>query len=166
VLSVSFWLGPILKFCYAGLFIFSESGKPVRYCSDGDFRSLLNTVTQGSAGARPGSAEVWDNSMFAPDRATLLIIITAFGNYLSLMRTPRPGTRITTGVSVALPKATTTCRSNTRAPKTRMAAGRRDSASLIQLQQPMSNKNPLICRPTQFQLQSARSRRLCVFRRR
>lgn len=61
-------LDPLLEMppqlCRSGLFIFSESGKPVRYCSDGDFRSLLNSVAQGSSGTpRPGSAEVWDNSM-------------------------------------------------------------------------------------------------------
>ncbi len=166
--ALSFWLGPILNFFHSGLFIFSESGKPVRYCSDGDFRSLINTVAQGSAAPRPGSAEVWDNSMFAPNRVTALIIIAAFGHHPSLIPTPRSGTPITTGVSAALQKATTTCRSNTRMLTTRKAAARRDSASqpLIQLQLPMSNKNTLICRPTQFQFPSARSRHLCAFRRR
>ena len=61
-----------LKLRHAGLFIFSESGKPVRYCSDGDFRSLLNSVVQSTSGpARPGASEIWDNSLFAPARPLL-----------------------------------------------------------------------------------------------
>jgi hypothetical protein len=50
-----------LIFRHAGLFIFSESGKPVRYCSDGDFRSLISSVSQG--GSSSSRSEVWDNSM-------------------------------------------------------------------------------------------------------
>jgi hypothetical protein len=52
---------PPLMFRHAGLFIFGESGKPVRYCSDGDFRTLLSSVSQG--GSSSSRSEVWDNSM-------------------------------------------------------------------------------------------------------
>ena len=52
---------PPLIFRHAGLFIFGESGKPVRYCSDGDFRSLISSVSQG--GSSSSRSEVWDNSM-------------------------------------------------------------------------------------------------------
>jgi hypothetical protein len=53
----------------------------VRYCSDGDFRSLLNSVMQGVSGPpRPGShpsssgsAEVWDNSMLVPAQYVLMV---------------------------------------------------------------------------------------------